>query len=205
MSFAMNIVNRLYWVKKVLIILYNLRAKLIFNKFGKNSKIYWPGEIQNGQFMSIGNNCYIKKYAWIQAIKIDKDPEFILGDYSYINRLCQIVLIDSIVIGKYVTISDNVFITDCTHGYKDVNLSVMEHSLVSLMPVSIGDGGWIGRNATIMGCKIGKHCVIGNSAFVTKDIPDYCVVVGNPAKIIKRYNFETQQWEKTDIEGNFLN
>ena len=43
--------------------------------------------------------------------------------------------------------------------------------------------------------KIGKHCVIGANTVVTKDIPNYCVAVGSPAKVIKRYNFEIGEWE----------
>lgn len=55
-----------------------------------------------------------------------------------------------------------------------------------------------------MGCKIGRHCVIGAGSMVNKDIPDYCVVVGSPARIIKRYNPQSGQWEKTDKDGNFI-
>lgn len=55
--------------------------------------------------------------------------------------------------------------------------------------VSIGDGSYIGINAVIVGnVKIGKHCVIGANSVVTKDVPDYCVAVGSPAKVVKRYN-----------------
>ena len=62
--------------------------------------------------------------------------------------------------------------------------------------VSIGGGSYIGINAVIVGnVKIGNHCVIGANSVVTKDVPDYCVAVGSPAKILKRYNFETQLWE----------
>ena len=48
------------------------------------------------------------------------------------------------------------------------------------------------------GVKVGEHCVIGANSVVTKDIPDYCVAVGMPARIIKRYNFKTNTWERTD-------
>lgn len=62
--------------------------------------------------------------------------------------------------------------------------------------VSIGDETWIGTGVVIAGTvTIGKHCVIGANSVVTKDIPDYCVAAGNPCKIIKRYSFETKQWE----------
>ena len=192
-------------IKKILIKIYNLKAKFIFKEFGDNSKIYWPGEIQNGKYMSIGSNCYIKKYSWIQAIKItNNDPQFRIGNNSHINRQCQIVISQEMFIGDYVAIGDNVFIADCTHPYQDVSLPIVNQPVVLLPKVSIGDGSWIGRNASIMGCKIGKNCVIGNSAFVTNDIPDYCVAVGNPAKIVKRYSFEKQEWLKTDKDGNFL-
>ena len=63
--------------------------------------------------------------------------------------------------------------------------------------VIIDEGTWIGTKTTIIGnVHIGKHCVIGANSVVTKDIPDYCVAAGIPAKIIKRYNFETNCWER---------
>ncbi len=63
--------------------------------------------------------------------------------------------------------------------------------------MEIGDGTWIGTNAVIVGnVRIGKNCVIGANSVVTKDIPDYCVAVGIPCKVIKRYSLETQNWVK---------
>ena len=79
-------------------------------------------------------------------------------------------------------------------------------SKVTLKPVQkkqvenviIGDGTWLGENVCVIGAKIGKNCVIGANSVVTKDIPDYCVAVGVPAKIIKRYCFENNKWIKTE-------
>ena len=74
--------------------------------------------------------------------------------------------------------------------------SYMRQPLVS-KPVSIGDGCWIGEKVCILpGVTIGKKCVIGAGSVVTKSIPDYSIAVGNPAKVVKQYNFETQHWEK---------
>ena len=70
--------------------------------------------------------------------------------------------------------------------------------------VQIGEGSWLGENVCVMGVSIGKHCVVGANSVVTKDFPDYCVIVGAPAKIIKRYCFEQQKWKKTDNNGNFI-
>jgi acetyltransferase-like isoleucine patch superfamily enzyme len=66
----------------------------------------------------------------------------------------------------------------------------------------IGEGSWLGENVCVIGASIGKHCVIGANSVVTKDIPDYSVAVGIPAKVIKKYNFNKCEWEKI-INGNF--
>ena len=62
--------------------------------------------------------------------------------------------------------------------------------------VTIGEDSWIGENVCICGASIGKHCVIGANSVVTKDIPDYCVAAGIPAKVIKKYNFEKNSWDR---------
>ena len=89
------------------------------------------------------------------------------------------------------------YITDCDHEYRYVDIPVIDQGIVQRgQKVSIGKGSYIGINAVIVGnVKIGKHFVIGANSVVTKDVPDYCVAVGSPAKILKRYNLETQLWE----------
>jgi acetyltransferase-like isoleucine patch superfamily enzyme len=56
-------------------------------------------------------------------------------------------------------------------------------------------GAWLGENVCVIGASIGKNSVIGANSVVTKNIPDYCVAVGSPAKVIKKYNVEKQIWE----------
>ena len=63
----------------------------------------------------------------------------------------------------------------------------MERKLFSKGPVVIGDNVWIGDKATILaGVTIGEGAVIGANAVITKDVPAYCIAVGNPARIIKK-------------------
>lgn len=55
-----------------------------------------------------------------------------------------------------------------------------------MKPVLIRKGAWIGAGATMLpGISIGKHAIVGAAAVVTKDVPDYAIVVGNPAKVVK--------------------
>lgn len=87
-------------------------------------------------------------------------------------------------------LSPNVYITDCDHEYRNVKVPVIDQGIVQKgQKVSIGEDSYIGINAVIVGnVRIGKHCVIGANSIVNKDIPDFSVAVGCPAKVIKRYN-----------------
>lgn len=83
------------------------------------------------------------------------------------------------------------YITDCDHEYRNVDIPIIDQGIVQKgQKVSIGDGSYIGINAVIVGnVKIGKHCVIGANSVVTKDVLDYCVAVGSPAKVIKKMGY----------------
>lgn len=63
--------------------------------------------------------------------------------------------------------------------------------------ITIGKDTWIGAHVSIIGnVSIGKHCVIAANSVVVKDIPDYSVAAGVPAKVIKKYSFEKEEWIK---------
>ena len=113
-----------------------------------------------------------------------------IGKGSEIGERCRISIANSLDIGEKVLFSPNVYITDCDHEYRDVDVPVIDQGIVQKgQRVSIGEGSFIGINAVIVGnVKIGRHCVIGANSVVTKDVPDYCVAVGSPAKVIKKLN-----------------
>jgi acetyltransferase-like isoleucine patch superfamily enzyme len=90
-----------------------------------------------------------------------------------------------------------VYITDQNHGYEDVTRPISQQSQPE-RPVVIGDGSWLGHGAVVLpGVTIGKHVVIGANSVVTKDIPDFSVAVGSPAKVIRQYD-ETHGWVNVD-------
>lgn len=110
-----------------------------------------------------------------------------IGRGSEIGEQCRISIANSLEIGEKVLLSPNVYITDCDHEYRNIDVPVIEQGIVQKgQAVSIGDGSYIGINTVIVGnVKIGKHCVIGANSVVTKDVPDYSVAVGIPARVIK--------------------
>ncbi|MBC6112126.1 acyltransferase [Pedobacter fastidiosus] len=106
------------------------------------------------------------------------------------------VIIGPVTIGNDVMFAQNIVVSGLNHGYEDVEISPSQQE-VFCKQIIIKDSVWIGANSVITaGVTLGKHCVIGGGSVVTKDVPDFSVVVGNPAKIIKQYNHETKIWER---------
>ena len=68
-----------------------------------------------------------------------------------------------------------------------------------LNEVLIGEGSWIGENVCIIGAFVGKNSIVGANSVVTNNIPDYCVAVGAPARVIKRYDHKDNQWVKNNL------
>lgn len=168
---------------------------------GINSLIHPPFHSWNIKTVYIGDNVEIHGGGWIATITEyinDKfNPELTIGNGTYIGHRCHIIVCDKMNIGKDVTIADNVYITDNLHGFKDISCGVMPQPLKVPGPVSIEDEVWIGERVCIMpNVTIGKHSVIGANSVVTKDIPEYSVAAGIPAKVIKRYNKDKNEWEK---------
>lgn len=100
-----------------------------------------------------------------------------------------------------VLIGPMCYISDRNHSYQDVDIPIKNQGYFSRGGVKIGAGSWVGVHAAIIGnVTIGKHCVIGANAVITKDIPDYSIAVGNPAKVVKQYDFESKEWKKYNEE-----
>lgn len=160
-----------------------IRAKIFCVTAGNGVYIGKHCSLKGKHNITLEDSVTVRPYAqiWLGgAVRIGRGSE--------IGERCRISIANSLEIGEKVLFSPNVYITDCDHEYRDVNVPVIDQGIVQRgRRVSIGDGSYIGINAVIVGnVKIGKHCVIGANSVVTKDVPDYCVAVGSPAKVIKR-------------------
>lgn len=190
----MNRINRKYWY-----IITQIFYKKKFKFIGKNSVVYKPLQIDEPCSVIIENDVYIAQNSWIMGNKT-KEQTLMIGRNSTIGHYAHIIAKEKVVIEKKVLIADKVFISDCTHNYEDINRPVIQQGISIVKPVCIGEGSWIGENVCICGVNIGKHCVIGANSVVTRDIPDYSIAAGVPAKIIKKYNFDNKKWEKFYLE-----
>ncbi|CAB4602939.1 unannotated protein [freshwater metagenome] len=158
-----------------------------------------PTTIFNEQFISIGEDTLIGEGVSLSAGMVPgqqclTNPVVTIGDRCLIGRGSGIVGHFSISIGNDVWTGHHVYITDQNHGYEDVTRPISQQTQPEL-PVVIGDGSWLGFGSVVLpGVTIGKHCVIGANAVVTNDIPDHCVAVGVPAKVIRRYDAQQEKW-----------
>lgn len=139
---------------------------------------------------SIGYRTIIEDYVIIN----NGMGDVIIGDRCGITS--RVKLVGPVTIGNLVTMGSNSQITGLTHNFKDPNIPIKDQG-VSADRTVIDDDVWIGGNSVIIqGLKIGTHVIVASGSVVTKDVPPYTVVAGNPAKIISQYNFDTKQWEK---------
>lgn len=172
--------------------------KLLMKKVGFMSYIGEPCFIEGMKGISIGNRVRIFPGVRIQAIGTGKIK---ICDNTAIEQNVHIISYErELVIGKNTTISANVFISNVNHSYEKIGQHVIEQDLVYKETV-INENCFIGYGAVILpGTNLGKQCIVGANSVVKGIIPDQCVVAGNPAHIIKKYNKETMQWEKWDLE-----
>lgn len=147
-----------------------------------------------------GRNVFIGYNARIEGVKKYNEshftPEIIIGDGVSIQQNLHLTCATRISIGSNTAIAANVTITDINHPYTDIDIPI-ERQDIETCRIEIGEDCKIYNGAVIlMGVRIGKHCVIGANSVVRSDIPDYSVAVGAPAKVVKRYDFETRKWIK---------
>jgi len=163
-----------------------------------NAFSYKKLKIHGAKRITIGNDVTIQEFTWIAAEPWtgDNNCQLVIGNHARIGAFNHIYATGSIIFEDNVLTANSVYITDNVHEYTDINTPIWQQPIKQLNKVVIGEGSWIGEHVAIIGASVGKHSVIGANAVVTHDIPDYCVAVGSPAKVIKQYDLETKKWIK---------
>lgn len=197
---SIKIIHKLYpykWNNKIQFYFNRLYSLWISNEFtniGKNVFFQHPITLLGTPYISLGSNIQFGKlcilaahtsyYNQVLSPKITIGDNCNFGEYNHITCINSITIGNNVLTGRFVTITDN------SHG--ETNRTSMEidpskRNLYSKGEVAIGSNVWIGDKVTILpGVTIGDGVVIAANSVVTKDIPDYCIVAGIPAKIINQ-------------------
>lgn len=155
---------------------------------GKTLFIYGANRIEIGEKVRVFPGLRIETHLG-GHITIDDDVS--IGQNFHITSASE-----NLCIGAHTTILGNVFITNIDHNYREIDVHILKQNYI-VKTTQIGENCFIGYGAAIQaGTTLGKQCIIGANSVVRGEFPDYCVIVGSPAKVIKTYNFETKKWEK---------
>ena len=196
--------NNYSFIQKVILTWWVIRTKIFCPKA---RLIRFPFDLRGKRFVDLGRSLTTGRYCRIEAFATecdDKNIKIKFGNNVQINDFVHISAIERITIGDSVLMASHIYISDNSHGsYKgdehdsDPRIPPTRRQYVT-KPVSIGDNTWIGEGVMILpGAMIGKGCVIGAHSVVSEGIyPDYSMIVGTPARIVKRYNTVSNRWEK---------
>ena len=168
-------------------------------KYGVDSYVRLPRSISGTRHIEIGDRVMIHSHSWLSAITRyageSFTPKIVIGNDVQIGRYVCITSIDRVTIGSDCLFSQYIYISDSAHGMDPMGGLLTEQKLESKGPVEIGAHTFIGcRAAVLSGVKLGEHCVVGANAVVTHSFPDYSMVAGCPARLIKTYSPEKKQW-----------
>lgn len=160
-----------------------------YGQFGDGSVVVPPARVVSPPCIFIGNRVSVLEHSWLAVVRAFDDviPRLEIRDGTKIGRFATIACVGSVTIHENVLMSDGVFIGDTYHRYDDVERPVIAQAMSRPRSVEIGPGSFIGIRATVLeGVTIGRQAYVGAGAVVTEDVPDFCVAVGNPARIIRR-------------------
>lgn len=176
-----------------------------FASFGRGVYVVFPAAIEGAERISLGDHVYVGSGTYLAATPhtVASSCRLNIGNGTKLGRFNHVYATRRIDIGRNVLTASGVYIADNTHVYQDPREPILRQAVKQLSDVTIGEGAWLGHNACVLGASVGAQSVVGANAVVTRSIPDHCVAVGAPARIVRRYDHTIQAWRKTEPDGSF--
>lgn len=180
---------------------FTLRWRRALGKLGAKSLLFRPFRIDGPRGIELGAGSSVQRGGWLYCVGSDGGQALLrIGSGCILGYNNHITAVREVVLGDHVLTANNVYISDNLHSFEDISQPIMHQPVRFKNRVAIGAGSWIGENACIIGASVGRNCVIGANAVVTRDIPDYCVAVGAPAAVIRRFDVTLQKWVAVNRE-----
>lgn len=169
------------------------RAAARFGSFGADTSIGFPAATLMGtRAIHLGSGTLVGRQATLAVGYGPDDPNLperglVVGDRCVLGERVTIVAHTSVVIGDAVWFGQDVFVSDAGHGYQDPDLPIGQQ-FGDHQPVTIGSGSWLGHGSIVLpGAQIGRNVVVAAGSVVRGVVPDFSVVGGAPAKLLRRY------------------
>jgi acetyltransferase-like isoleucine patch superfamily enzyme len=165
-------------------------ARKAFRQLGKRSLLELPIRLSGEAHIEIGADVFIGRHCWLQVISSSEpvgDTVISIGDRTSISGFCTVTAAQSVVIEPGVLMARYVYISDHSHAYASREYPVKDQGITGVAPVRVREGAWLGQGVVVCpGVTIGRNAVVGANSVVREDVPDFCVAVGAPARVIRR-------------------
>ena len=174
--------------------------KPFYGSFGFKSVIIRPIMIKGRKNIFIGKNVTFRNGARIECVKSWREqkfnPRIEIGNNVSFEQGAHIVSASNLKIGDNCVFSIRAMIITTAHSHEQVDRSVLENELIT-KDVVIGKNCFFGADVKIFpGVTIGDNVIVGANSLVRSDLPSYTICVGNPAKPVKKYDFDSKTWVK---------
>ena len=178
---------------RVLLSLLRIRGRL---KIGKGSFVHCTVQILGRAHVQIGTNTCISERSWLNVNhRLSGEIGIMIGDNSFIGRNNFLSSGQRIVIGDYCLTTIGCRFISSTHLIDNPRLPVIATGTTANDTITVGANCFFGAGAAVLGnVKIGHGSVIGSQAFVLRDVPPFSIVLGNPARVTRRYSFRQDIW-----------
>lgn len=175
-------------------------------KRGENTIIGPCRRLEGAKYITFGKNCLVGANGWFGAYDYYANsqqtfsPCIEIGDNVFIGDNAIITAVNKVIIEEGVEISHDVYISDHVHSNTpEEGIPLTKRRLVSRGYVKIGAYTGVGLRSVIsQGVTLGKYCFVTPNSVVTRSFPDYSMVRGNPAILIKVFSKEKNKWEDPD-------
>lgn len=173
----------------------SLRWRSRLHSLGAGTYLHHTSDFVRPSRIAIGPKVMLFRGARIEAVGAGPAPQVVLGEKVSIQRDVHIGACQSVEILEGTVFGSGVYVTDHDHDYRDPKRGYFGTGELLAAPVRIGPKAWIGERAIILkGVTIGEGAIVGAGALVNRDVPAYCIAVGVPAKVIRRFDFERGEW-----------
>lgn len=184
-----------------------MRMTYPFGGFGKGVSVHYTCDLRRSAAhrMKIGDDVYFAPDTWLNVPEgvPGTVPVIVVGNGCKIGRRCMFSARNLISVEEDVLFGPSVLITDHGHEFSDIEMPIYRQGLTAGGKVRIERNCWLSFGSAVICTSgelvLGRNSVVGANAVVTRSVPPYSVVVGNPARIIRRFDPETRKWVR--VEG----